>query len=164
MRWNNIRRQWGRVVLHWLIVTVAFGVISAVCMGLSILAVRLPGWLWSTEDATIVAAWNRFAGLQSVYEGLAYGLGMLLPVSLLSTLGTLSTCPCGPRPAPSCRRRPWTTPAASRSGAMPGRAAGREHQSGGHPSGRHEARDGGSVGAAERHFRRDSDEQPLVKD
>jgi len=103
--WNNIKRQWGRVVLHWLIVTVAFGVISAVCLGLSILAIKLPGWLWSTEDATIMAAWNQFAGLHAVYEGLAYGLGMLLPVSLLSTLGTLSylslRTPAGAQLSPS---------------------------------------------------------------
>ena len=103
--WGHIRRQWGRVVLHWLIVTVAFGVITAVCMGLSILAIKLPGWLWSTDDATILAAWNQFAGLHSVYEGLAYGLGMLLPVSLLSTLGTLSylslRTPAGAQLSPS---------------------------------------------------------------
>jgi hypothetical protein len=90
--WDYVRRQWGRVVLHWLIVTVAFGVISAVCLGLSYFAIRLPEWLWDIErkDITIQNAWNQFAGLKAFYDGLAYGLGMMLPVSLLSTLGTLS--------------------------------------------------------------------------
>jgi hypothetical protein len=88
--WNHIRRQWGRVILHWLIVTVAFGVISAVCMGLSSLAIILPDLIFGIPDSTIAESWNQFAPLQAVYRGIAYGLGMLLPVSLLSTLGTLS--------------------------------------------------------------------------
>ena len=88
--WNHVRRQWGRVILHWLIVTVAFGVITAVCMGLSSLAIILPDLIFGVPDSTIADSWNQFAPLQAVYRGIAYGLGMLLPVSLLSTLGTLS--------------------------------------------------------------------------
>jgi len=89
--WNHVRRQWGRVVLHWLICTVAFGVITLVCLGLSELAILLPEWVFGTpEDETIKTAWSQFAKLHAVYRGLAYGLGMMLPVSLFSTLGTLS--------------------------------------------------------------------------
>jgi hypothetical protein len=89
--WNHVRRQWGRVVLHWLIVTVAFGVITAVCLGLSELAIRLPEWVFGpAEDGLILEKWSQFAGLHAGYRGLAYGLGMMLPVSLFSTLGTLS--------------------------------------------------------------------------
>jgi hypothetical protein len=88
--WDHIRRQWGRVVLHWLIVTVAFGVISAVCIGLSMLAILLPDWVFGKPEGNIAESYNQFEDLMSVYRGLSFGLGMLLPVSLLSTLGTLS--------------------------------------------------------------------------
>lgn len=88
--WENMRRQWGRVVLHWLIITVAVGVISAVSLGLAIQAVYLPEVMFGTPDDRIVGAWNNFGALFSIYQGLAFGLGLTLPVSLLSTLGTLS--------------------------------------------------------------------------
>src|SRR5260221_12955866 len=81
--WNYVRRQWGRVVLHWLIVTVAVGVISAVFIGLAYFAIELPGIIFGkADDVTVMNAWNQFEGIQSLYRGLAYGLGMILPVSL----------------------------------------------------------------------------------
>ena len=89
--WNYVRRQWGRVVLHWLIVTVAVGVISAVFLGLANFAIELPGIIFGkSDDITVMNAWNQFEGIQSLYKGLAFGLGMILPVSLFSTLGMLS--------------------------------------------------------------------------
>lgn len=91
--WAHARRQWGRVVLHWLIVTVAFGVITAVCLGIAAAAVMLPQVVWGpppSDDPAIGEAWNNFGPLFLVYRGVAFGLGMILPVSLLSTLGTLS--------------------------------------------------------------------------
>ncbi len=88
--WDNMRRQWGRVVLHWLIITVAVGVISAVSLGLAIQAVFLPEVMFGRPDDRIRDAWNNFGALFSIYKGLAFGLGLTLPVSLLSTLGTLS--------------------------------------------------------------------------
>jgi hypothetical protein len=103
--WSYVRRQWGRVVLHWLIVTVAFGVISAVCLGLSHAAIQLPVWLWKTEDSSINQAFDQFSGIWAAYEGLAYGLGMMLPISLFSTLGMLSylllRTPAGAQLSPS---------------------------------------------------------------
>jgi hypothetical protein len=89
--WNHVRRQWGRVVLHWLIVTVAVGVITAVFYGLAVFAILLPELIFGhPEDDKIAEAWSQFAGIQSLYHGVAYGLGMILPVSLFSTLGMLS--------------------------------------------------------------------------
>jgi hypothetical protein len=89
--WSNVRRQWGRVVLHWLIVTVAFGVIAFVCVELSILTVRLPDQIFpNPTDPRIWSSWVQFERLFVIYEGLALGLGLTLPVSLFSTLGTLS--------------------------------------------------------------------------
>ncbi len=92
--WANIRHQRGRMVLHWLIVTVAVGVITIVCLGLMEMAVRLPDWVFGVpRDAESLRAylkWQEFRGLFAVYRGLAYGLGLTLPVSLLSTLGMLS--------------------------------------------------------------------------
>jgi hypothetical protein len=43
-----------------------------------------------SDDAPVMEAWSQFEVLQSVYHGVAYGLGMLLPVSLFATLGMLS--------------------------------------------------------------------------
>lgn len=89
--WTTVRRQWGRVVLHWLIVTVAFGVIAAVFLGLARFAIVLPELIFGvTDDAAVMTAWSQFEGIQSLYHGLAYGLGMILPISLFSTLGMLS--------------------------------------------------------------------------
>ena len=90
--WNFIRRQWGRVVLHWLIITVAFGVIGAVCLGLAWLTLKLPEWVFRDLQSGTSAAesWASYEGLMVIYRGLAYGLGMTLPMSLLATLGTLS--------------------------------------------------------------------------
>ncbi len=91
--WNHVRRQWGRVVLHWLIVTVACGVITFVCLGIAALAVELPQFVFGpppVNDPAIGEAWNNFAPLFLVYRGIAFGLGLVLPVSLLSTLGCLS--------------------------------------------------------------------------
>jgi len=162
--WNNIKRQWGRVVLHWLIVTVAFGVISAVCVGLSILAVKLPPWLWKTDDSTINAAWDQFAGVFAVYEGLAYGLGMLLPVSLLSTLGTLSylslRTPAGAQLSPS----PMDDTSGIAIGAMSGsRPPGEStNPSDTRPADTRPAP--AESGAPLSDISDDSDEQPLVKD
>jgi hypothetical protein len=89
--WNYVRRQWGRVVLHWLIVTVAVGIISAVFYGLARFSIHLPEEIFdASDDVAVREAWNQFAGIQSLYHGLAYGLGLILPVSLFSTLGMLS--------------------------------------------------------------------------
>ncbi len=92
--WDNVRRQPGRMVLHWLIVTVAVGVIMLVCLGLMEMAVRLPDWVFGVpSDPVSMKAyrrWQEFEWLFAVYRGLAYGLGLTLPVSLLSTLGMLS--------------------------------------------------------------------------
>jgi hypothetical protein len=89
--WDHVRRQWGRVVLHWLIVTVAVGVITIVFYGLAVFAILLPEMIFGkAEDGAVAEAWAQFAGIQSLYHGLAYGLGMILPVSLFSTLGMLS--------------------------------------------------------------------------
>ncbi|MBV8882367.1 MAG: hypothetical protein JO332_20590 [Planctomycetaceae bacterium] len=89
--WNYVRRQWGRVVLHWLIVTVAVGVIATVFVALAAFAVKLPELIFGrSDDVAVMDAWSQFEGIQAVYHGVAYGLGMVLPVSLFSTLGMLS--------------------------------------------------------------------------
>lgn len=162
--WSHIRRQWGRVVLHWLIVTVAFGVISAVCMGLAFLAILLPDWLWSTDDPTILNAWNQFAGIKAVYDGMAYGLGMMLPVSLLSTLGTLSylslRTPAGAQLSPS----PMDDTSGISIGAMRGSHGPGEstNPSDTRPADTRPAAQESSAPLSD--ISDDSDEQPLVKD
>lgn len=92
--WTHMRHQWGRVVLHWLIVTVAFGVIAAVCLGLAALALELPEFVFGDPLAeggvAVGEAWSRFDALFALYQGLAFGFGLTLPLSLLATLGTLS--------------------------------------------------------------------------
>ena len=90
--WGHVRRQWGRMVLHWLIVTVAVGVITAVFAGLALLAVYLPEIVFARPSLPddVVAAWANFGALFNVYVGLALGLGLAVPLSLFSTLGGLS--------------------------------------------------------------------------
>lgn len=92
--WSNIRHQPGRVVTNWLIVTVAVGVITIVCLGLMEMAVRLPDWVFGIprdrESLKAYQKWQEFQGFFAVYRGIAYGIGLTLPVSLLSTLGMLS--------------------------------------------------------------------------
>jgi hypothetical protein len=91
---NLVRRQWGRVVLHWLIITVAVGVILFVGYEMADFAIMLPKKIFGPvdpdRDVRVWEAWNNFSRLFTIYEGLAYALGLILPVSLLSTLGTLS--------------------------------------------------------------------------
>lgn len=90
--WNHIRRQWGRIVLHWLIVTVATGVIAIVCAALAKLTFELPDWVFGTsDDVEVQNAWEeRFRPLRQLYFGVAMALGMVLPASLFTTLGALS--------------------------------------------------------------------------
>ena len=162
--WGHVRRQWGRVVLHWLIITVAFGVISAVCLGLSFLAVNLPGWMWATDDASIEAAWNQFALLQAVYEGLAYGLGMLLPVSLLSTLGMLSYMSLR-TPAGAQLSQPMDDTSGIAIGAMNSSRPGEStNPSDTRPADTRPAPQEAAASAPLSDISDDSDEQPLVKD
>jgi hypothetical protein len=67
------------------------GVITAVFLGLAYFAIQLPGAIFGVaDDVAVMNAWNQFEGIQSLYRGLAYGLGMILPVTLFSTLGMLS--------------------------------------------------------------------------
>lgn len=157
--WDHVRRQWGRVVLHWLIVTVAFGVISSVCLGLSICAILLPEIVFGRPDEMIAVSWNQFAGLQAVYQGLALGLGMMLPVSLFSTLGTLSYLslrhPVGAQLSPS----PLEDTSGIALGAMRGSHAPGESTN---PSDTRPAPPESSTPLSD--ISDDSDEQPLVKD
>lgn len=160
--WDTVRRQWGRVVLHWLIVTVAFGVISAVCLGLSYAAIWLPARLWQTEDPAILEAWNQFAGIKAAYDGLAYGLGMILPVSLLSTLGTLSYIslrhPAGAQLSPS----PMDDTSGMDIRAMRGSTSHPAEST--NPSDTRPAPPDATPSAPLSDISDDSDEQPLVKE
>jgi hypothetical protein len=90
--WTHVRRQWGRIVLHWLIVTVATGVIAIVCAALALLTFQLPDWMFGDPgEVDVRAAWRgNFLPLQNFYLGVAMALGMVLPASLFATLGTLS--------------------------------------------------------------------------
>jgi len=157
--WSYVRRQWGRVVLHWLICSVAFGVISAVFVGLSHFAFQLPGILFGLpDDPLVAAAWDQFAGLQAIYCGLAYGLGMLLPLSLFSTLGTLSYLslrhPAGAQLSPS--------PMDDTSGIMAATRGGKSPNETTNPSDTRPAPADASPPLSD--ISDDSDEQPLVKD
>ena len=157
--WNYVKRQWGRVVLHWLIVTVAFGVISAVCLGLAYYALQLPDMVFGVPDATIAQSWDQFEGIQSVYRGIAYGLGMILPLSLLSTLGTLSylslRTPAGAQLSPS----PMDDTSGIAIGAMSGSRPPGESTN---PADTRPAPADSSAPLSD--ISDDSDEQPLVKD
>ncbi len=157
---NHLRRQWGRVVLHWLIVTVAFGVISAVFLGLSYFATELPEIVFGvTDDVEVMNKWSQFAGIQYGYRGLAYGLGMLLPISLLSTLGMLSylslRLPAGAQLSPS--------PMDDTSGIQVGARGTRSPMESTNPSDTRPA-PAESSSAPLSDISDDSDEQPLVKD
>jgi hypothetical protein len=157
--WNYVKRQWGRVVLHWLIVTVAFGVISAVCLGLSYWALQLPDRIFGAAEGSIKDSWEQFEGIQSVYRGIAYGLGMILPLSLLSTLGTLSylslRTPAGAQLSPS----PMDDTSGIAMAAMSGTRAPGESTN---PADTRPAPV--ESGAPLSDISDDSDEQPLVKD
>lgn len=90
--WSHVRRQWGRIVLHWLIVTVATGVIALVCAALASLTFALPEWVFGEPtDPEIARSWEQsVVPLQRFYFAGAMALGMVLPASLFTTLGTLS--------------------------------------------------------------------------
>jgi hypothetical protein len=157
--WSYVRRQWGRVVLHWLIVTVAFGVITAVFLGLSYAAIKLPEKLWWTDDRGILEAFDDFSGIKALYEGLAYGLGMMLPISLFSTLGMLSylllRTPAGAQLSPSY----LDDTSGMEIGAMRGTRAPGESTN---PSDTRPAPLENTAPLSD--ISDDSDEQPLVKD
>jgi hypothetical protein len=159
--WSYVRRQWGRVVLHWLIVTVAFGVIAAVFLGLATAAIVLPEMLWRTDDPTINEAFKQFAGITALYEGLAYGLGMMLPISLFSTLGMLSylslRTPAGAQLSPSY----LDDTSGMEIGAMRGTRHPGESTN---PSDTRPAPLEGPATTPLSDISDDSDEQPLVKD
>jgi hypothetical protein len=157
--WNHVRQQWGRVVLHWLIVTVAVGVISTVFLGLAIFAIRLPELIFDvSEDVAVMNAWNQFEGIQSLYRGLAYGLGMILPVTLFSTLGMLSYVslrhPAGAQLSPS--------PMDDTNGIAVGARGARSPMESTNPSDTRPAPPDASPPLTD--ISDDSDEQPLVKD
>jgi hypothetical protein len=159
--WSYVRRQWGRVVLHWLIVTVAFGVIAGVFLGLATAAIVLPEMLWRTDDPTINDAFKQFAGITALYEGLAYGLGMMLPISLFSTLGMLSylslRTPAGAQLSPSY----LDDTSGMEIGAMRGTRHPGESTN---PSDTRPAPLEGPATTPLSDISDDSDEQPLVKD
>jgi len=165
--WAQVRRQWGRVVLHWLIVTVAFGVISAVFLGLSNFATQLPEIVFGvSEDTTVMESWNQFAGLKEIYKGLAYGLGMLLPISLLSTLGMLSylslRLPAGAQLAPSPLDDTSGMAFAARGNRSPNEST---NPSDTRPAPAEVGAPAAAAGATPlSDISDDSDEQPLVKD
>lgn len=116
--WSHVRRQWGRIVLHWLIVTVATGVIAWVCLNLAGWTLLLPELMFGVpDDPEIAEAWSaRFVPIQRVYEGVACSLGMILPLSLFATLGTLSYCSLRVAVAQQISAPPEET----RSGTRPG--------------------------------------------
>ncbi len=91
---SHLGHQAGRVVLHWLIVTVSAGVISAVCLGLTHLTLSLPDLVFGVpagkEARAAYEVWRESGPALALYSGFAWGLGATLPVSLLSTLGVLS--------------------------------------------------------------------------
>jgi hypothetical protein len=166
--WNYVKRQWGRVVLHWLIVTVAFGVISFVCLGLSFYALQLPDMIFGIPDETIARSWNSMDVIQSIYRGIAYGLGMVLPLSLLSTLGTLSylslRTPAGAQLSPSPMDDTSGMAIAAMSGSRP---PGETNPADTRPADTRagETRPGPSDSSGPlSDISDDSDEQPLVKD
>jgi len=157
--WNYVRRQWGRVVLHWLIVTVAVGVISAVFLGLAVFAINLPDVIFGkTDDIAVMSSWNQFEGIQSLYRGLAYGLGMILPVSLFSTLGMLSYVALR-HPAGAQLNSPMDDTSGIAIGAQRGAKSPMESTN---PSDTRPAPADASPPLSD--ISDDSDEQPLVKD
>lgn len=165
--WSQVRRQWGRVVLHWLIVTVAFGVISAVFLGLAHFATQLPEIVFGvSEDASVMESWNQFAGLKEIYKGLAYGLGMLLPISLLSTLGMLSylslRLPAGAQLSPSPLDDTSGMAFAARSARSPNESTNPSDTRPAPAEVGAPAAGGGASPLSD--ISDDSDEQPLVKD
>jgi hypothetical protein len=157
--WTYVRKQWGRVVLHWLIVTVAVGVITIVFYGLAVFAIVLPQAIFgATDDVAVMNAWNNFEGIQSLYHGMAYGLGMILPVSLFSTLGMLSYValrhPAGAQLSPS--------PLDDTSGIALGARGTRSPNESTNPADTRPAPAGASAPLSD--ISDDSDEQPLVKE
>jgi hypothetical protein len=69
-------------------------VIAFVCLRLAALTLSLPDLIFgAADDPEVAAVWaGRFLQIHKVYEGLAWALGIILPASLFSTLGTLSYC------------------------------------------------------------------------
>jgi hypothetical protein len=167
--WNTIRGQWGRVVLHWLIITVAVGVISVVGLFLALGAIWLPNQIFpTTENINVFEAWNNFSHLFSIYEGLAIGLGLTLPVSLLSTLGTLSYVslrhPASAQLSPSSMDETsgiHVGPSGTRTGSNPAEATQPGET---RPASPDATRPGPGATPPPSDITDDSDEQPLVKD
>jgi hypothetical protein len=91
--WSHVKRQWGRILLHWLIVTVATGVIAIVCLLLAVWTLDLSEKMFVLPSDDVSAAWEtRFLPIQRIYVGVALALGCILPASMFATLGTLSYC------------------------------------------------------------------------
>jgi hypothetical protein len=92
--WRHVRHQGRRVVLQWLVVTVAVGVVALVSLGLAMGALALPNAVFPDPPLQraldIARAWSGHQGVFAVYQGLMLGVGAALPVSLFATLGTLS--------------------------------------------------------------------------
>ncbi len=88
--WLLIRRRPGRVISHWIVVTVIVGVVAGLFLTLSFGAFFLPELVFPTPDLDVAKAWASAGMLVAIYGGVAFGLAMVLPVSLLGMLGMLS--------------------------------------------------------------------------
>lgn len=89
--WRLVRRNPGSVISHWIVVTVVVGVVAGLFLTLSFGAYCLPELVFPTPDSyEIVKAWNSAGVLLGIYGGVAFGLAMVLPSSLLGMLGMIS--------------------------------------------------------------------------
>jgi hypothetical protein len=126
---------------------------------LAYFSIQLPSALFGkSDDEAVMNAWNQFEGIQSLYSGLAYGLGMILPVTLFSTLGMLSYLslrhPAGAQLSPS--------PMEDTNGIALGARGTRSPMESTNPSDTRPAPPEGSAPLSD--ISDDSDEQPLVKE
>ncbi|HVR85431.1 MAG TPA: hypothetical protein VMU54_14035, partial [Planctomycetota bacterium] len=127
---------------------------------LAAFAIHLPELIFevSDDDLAVKAAWSQFEGIQSLYRGLAYGLGMILPVTLFSTLGMLSYVslrhPAGAQLNPSSMD--------DTNGIALGARGTRSPNESTHPSDTRPAPPDASPPLSD--ISDDSDEQPLVKE
>lgn len=86
-----VRRQPSRFALHGMGILVSVAASAAVLLYLTMLAFGLPEILFGPPaDPDVAANWTKFGTLQSALFGAACGLALVLPVSILSTFGTLS--------------------------------------------------------------------------
>ncbi|MHC4605605.1 MAG: hypothetical protein ACYTAF_01555 [Planctomycetota bacterium] len=89
--YGYIRRHTMRVIFHWFVITACVAVAAAVLLLLMWAAFHLPDWLYGQPlDEAVQKGWTDAKWPDTFYFLLGIGFVTLIPVSMVSTFGTLS--------------------------------------------------------------------------